>query len=97
MSAKERKKKTKVRKEHKWPKRAQKSAKERENCKQPGFRNNQVWELPKLSVSCLSLGRVPVCPWDDCPAKAVKKCSCVVFIGFFFAPKFSPGDKRAVS
>ena len=30
----------------------------------------------------------PVCPWDDCPARAVRKMfMCFLFIGFF-APKF---------
>ena len=35
-------------------------------------------------LSRLSLGRVPVCPWDDCPARAVRKMfMCFLFIGFF--------------
>ena len=37
-------------------------------------------------LSRLSLGRVPVCPWDDCPARAVRKCLCVLCL-FFFGPR----------
>ena len=34
--------------------------------------------------SRLSLGRVGVRPWDDCPARAVRKMfMCFMFIGFF--------------
>ena len=37
-------------------------------------------------LSRLSLGRVPVCPWDDCPSRVVRKMfMCFVFI-VFFAP-----------
>ena len=39
-------------------------------------------------LSHLSLGRVGVRPWDDCPTRAVRKMfMCFLFIGFVFAPK----------
>ena len=35
-------------------------------------------------LSRLSPGRVPSCPWDDCPARAVRKMfMCFVFFVFF--------------
>ena len=38
-------------------------------------------------LSRLSLGRVGVRPWDDCPSRAVRKMfECFLFIGFFFSP-----------
>ena len=38
-------------------------------------------------LSRLSLGRVGVRPWDDCPARAVRKMfMCFVFIRFFSTP-----------
>ena len=41
-------------------------------------------------LSRLSLGRVAVRPWDDCPARAVRKMfMCFLFIVFFFfRPQF---------
>ena len=48
-----------------------------------------VYFHSKIAIlSRLSLGLVGVCPWDDCPARAVRKIfMCFLFIGFFSAPK----------
>ena len=49
-------------------------------------------------LSRLSLGRVLVCPWDDCPARAVRKMfMCFLEIGFFFlAPTLVRPELQAI-
>ena len=48
-----------------------------------------VYFHTKTSIlSRLSLGWVGVRPWDDCPARAVRKMfTCFLFIGFFPPPQ----------
>ena len=38
---------------------------------------------------CLFNSKVPVCPWDDCPARVVGNMfMCFAFIGYFLPPRF---------
>ena len=43
-------------------------------------------------LSRSSLGRVPVCPWNDCPARAVRKCLCLLCLLFFFRHQKNPDN-----
>ena len=61
----------------------------------PGPGTNRPFSVyfhSKIAIlSRLSLGWVGVRPWDDCPARAVRKMfTCFLFIGFFFFhPQFT--------
>ena len=54
----------------------------------PSLFNSPVKKSKIAILYRLSLGRVGVCPWDDCPPRAVRKMfMCFLFIGFFLLPK----------
>ena len=51
-------------------------------------RSFSVEFLSKIAIlSCLSLGRVRVSPWDNYLARAVRNCLCVVCLFFRFSPQ----------
>ena len=65
---------------------------------QTGTRPGTNWPFSvefhsKIAIlSLLSLVRIPVCPWDDCPAGAVRKNAYVFSVYWLFRPQMNGLD-----